>query len=116
MDICDDMGIGHVMQVVQESVWSGQHHWAAEDEDGGSCESEGDDDPTDSEDGEGCDTDHEEYWDDDRSNDDQFLGLSARDKLGDNFARDAIANGKPPPFDIPAIRSQAASSGEAKQF
>lgn len=91
MDICDDMGIHHAIRGVQENVWSGRHHWAAEDED---SENEGDEDLTDSEDGKGCDADREEYWDDGGSDDNVFLGLSAREKLGENFARDAIANGK----------------------
>jgi hypothetical protein len=76
-------------------VWSGRHHRAAEDEDG---ESQGGEESEDAdEDEEGCDTDHEEYWSDDGNDTNDFVGLSARDKLGDDFARDAIANGKSSP-------------------
>lgn len=97
MDVHDDAAVHHVVQGVEEGVWSGRHHQAAEDED---SESQDDEEGEDADEDEGGCDNEEEYWDDD-GNDDEIVGLSARDELGDDFARDAIANGKSPPLHCP---------------
>jgi hypothetical protein len=94
MDYSDDeagsmnnIAMRHTIGNVQEGVWSGWRHWTVEEED---CESHGGEED---EDEEGGENDDEEEWEDE-DEDDKFVGLSARDRLGDDFERDAIANGK----------------------
>jgi hypothetical protein len=84
-DDVDELVVQHAIGHAQQGIWSGQHHRAVEPEDEESEGNGSEDEPL-----EASENEDYEDWDDfeDPS------GLSALDQIGEDFERNAAANGE----------------------